>query len=306
MNLYQFLAAKPQFFSLAIVGEPDLVIKGTHCSVDCYQLSKQADSEQWHFSPEWIPIGRTFSSDTDEEWIGNRISYMPDVDFFINFTSLDQVWNWVCHRDSAINLALFFGAEEEPLYLKELLKKKQIDQFSYNYSVAEAKIYKNLWKLIKADESNIQTILSKNWGFPFDSSRALLVEIVREILENEFLNCLKRRYIYNASHIKEIAKLKRKVHQAKASNIEIDKLQNLIDQNVPFATWLNRLLTSAEILSNKNSLIKEYLENYREGLYALTKLQIQRDCDPNFRHHRIPSHTWKQGQYHQGVLSWKS
>jgi hypothetical protein len=74
MDLYQFSASKPQFASLAVVGEPDLVIEGKHCSVACYRIAEQSDGEKWHFSPCCIPVGRTFSSDSDEEWISNAIS----------------------------------------------------------------------------------------------------------------------------------------------------------------------------------------------------------------------------------------
>jgi predicted nucleic acid-binding protein len=212
----------------------------------------------------------------------------------------------VSYRDQAIVLALCFWADEEQLFLKDELKEGRIDQFSYNYALAVAKIYKNLWKLIKVDETGIQKILSNASNFPFDSSRALFVEIVREVIEGEFCSCLKRRYIYNASHINKIAKLKRKVHQETASSAEISKLYKLIDQYVPFSIWLNRLLIVADRLSSKNSLVKEYLENYRDGISTLAKLQIQRDCNPDFRHHKISTHTWERGQRYQGVLSWKA
>lgn len=306
MSIYDFLASRQKFANLALVGEPDFVIEGRHCSVACYRLSKQSGDNEWHFSPSCVPAGRTFSSDTDEEWIANCISQIPDVDFFISFTSFSQVWNWVRYRDCAVNLALVFWAEEDQPYLKKELEKGQIDQFSYNYSLAEAKIYKSLWKLIQVDEAGIRKILSNNWGFPFDSSRAFFVEIVREDLEEEFCACLRRRYIYKACDVKETAKLKRKAHRGTASSAEIDRLYSLIDHHVPFATWLNRLLSVAEILSNKNPLLKECLESYREGMYTLTKLQIQRDCDPNLRHHKRRTHSWKQGQYYQGPLPWNS
>jgi hypothetical protein len=132
----------------------------------------------------------------------------------------------VC-RDKAVDIALCFWADEEPPYLKRQLEEGAIDQFSYKYSLAETKIYKNLWRLVQANELAIEETLSRNWEFPFDSSRALFVETVREVLEGEFLNCFKKRYIYNASKMNRIAKLKRRMHQGNISKTEEEELYHL-------------------------------------------------------------------------------
>jgi hypothetical protein len=145
INLNNFLASKPQFASLVAVRAPDLVIEGKYCSVNCYDLSKESSHEtEIFFSPKVTPVGRSYSSDTDEEWIANAISFLPNMDFFINFTSFAQAKSWVAYRDRAVVLALCFWTEGEPLFLKKKLEKGQIDQFSYDYALAETKIFKNL------------------------------------------------------------------------------------------------------------------------------------------------------------------
>ncbi|MGP1385168.1 MAG: hypothetical protein ACTS2F_16510 [Thainema sp.] len=305
MSLNQFFAGKLQFAELALVGEPDRVLEGRHCSVACHQLAKDGKRVSWFFSPDCIPVGRTFSPETDEEWIANRISNLPNTDLFINFTSFDQVWHWIAYRDSAVELALCFWADSDSPWLNSELEKGNIDQFSYDYKLAVTKVFKSLWNLIKVGELNIIKNLENNWGFPFDSIRSLFVEIMREDIEDEFCACLQRRYIYTASHIKEMAILKRRDHRSKASDADINRLYSLIDGNRPFATWLNRVLIVADFLSEKNASIKRYIENYRKGIDELSKLQIQRECSPDLRgKYRTPSHIWEKGKYIKDSSYW--
>lgn len=327
MNLNECQVANAQFTTQERVGEPNHVIEGEHCLVKCYRISEKHNSNTWHFSPSFTIVGRLppnlsssfnhtdilscylfqekLSTYSAEEQIANSISLLPNVDYLVNINSFDQVKNWVTYRDKAVDLALSFWADDEPRYLKQMLEREEIDEFSYKYSLAEAKIYKGLWRLIQANEAIIQKNLILNCGFPFDSSRAFFVEIVREVLEEEFLNCFKRRYIYNASQMNRIAKLKRRMHQGRISKTEENELYRLIDRLVPFATWLNRVLVVADYLRNSNRLThEEYLDKYREGLYELATLQVQRDCKPEYRaKHYQESRKWERGQTIKGRLT---
>lgn len=307
MSLNQFFAGKLQFAELALVGEPDQVLKGRHCSVACHQLAKDGKRISWFFSPDCTPVGRTFSPDTDEEWIANRISSLPNTDLFINFTSFDQVWHWIAYRDSAVELALCFLGNGNAPCLKKELEDGQLDEFSYNYILTEAKIYRNLWNLIKICEPEIKRIFEKNWGFPFDSVCSLFVEIVREDIEHEFCACLNIYHVYSASQIKNIAILKRKYHRGEIEDKEIKKLYQFIDKNRPFALWFNRLLIVAEHISEKNNSVKQYLNAYGQAIDDLSMLQCQREWNAEIRKkHTVPSHTWRRGQYQPGTQSWRS
>lgn len=305
MDINQLEASQLQFTELMLVGEPDHVIEGRHGWVACYLLAKNGNRISCFFSPKFIPVGRTLSPETDEEWIANRISNLPNTDLFVNFTSFDQVQHWIAYRDNAIELALCFWADDDLYWLNNELEKGHIDQFSYNYILAETKIFKNLWHLMKVGELKIIKNLENNWGFPFDSIRALFVEILREDIEDEFCVCLRKRYRYTASHIKEIAILKGKDHRSNASASDLKRLNSLIENNRPLATWFDRVLIVADFLSQKDISINQYLESYREGINALTKLQIQRECAPELRDkHRIPSHLWNRGRYYKGDSHW--
>jgi hypothetical protein len=310
MHFYDFLHGlqngEYQFAEMRTVDQPDRILKGKRCEVKCYLVSRDEEGVEWHFAPYAIPVGSRFNPSSAEERIAHAISKIPNADYFINFTSFDQVFYWIACRDYSVKFALCFWSEEDIQneYLLRELQSGNIDQFSYDYGRAEARMYKSLWKILRAREQKIELICKENWGYPFNSIHEFCVEVIREDLEGEFTACLKRRYIYKTSENKQLAKLKRKAHKGTISVNERKKMYRLIDQYVPFAVWLNRFLLIAEHLAQKDDLVKQNLNAYRESLDTLAKLQIQRNCDPKLRHHVIPSHTWEKGQYRREVLSW--
>lgn len=306
MHFSHALLGKQQFAELKPVGKPDRIIQGKYCHVACYCIQNEAGKKQWFFAPHWIPVGRSISPESDEEQIANAISNMPDADFFISFRSFDQVQRWIAFKDVATELALCFWSEEGALFLKKQLTDGEIDEFTFNYRLSEARIYQNLWSLIKGSEAEVIKQIQCRWGFPFTSGHQLFIEIVKEVIEGEFCSCFKGRYIYNASHIKRIAILKRKDHKESISSVDTKKLYNLIDQHVKSAVWLNRLLAVAENLIEQNQLVSQCLEDYSKGIDNLSELQIKRDCAPTLKHHKILSHTWKDGQSYKGVLPWNA
>jgi hypothetical protein len=97
MNLQEAIVANAQFTTLEVVGEPDRVFPGRHCLVSCYQISEEPDRETWHFSPSFTLAGRPLCcvaeeelpTYSDEEWIANSISLLPNVDYLVNTKSLD-------------------------------------------------------------------------------------------------------------------------------------------------------------------------------------------------------------------------
>ncbi|HEY9626395.1 MAG TPA: hypothetical protein V6C84_03770 [Coleofasciculaceae cyanobacterium] len=307
-SLYGLQKDEYQFAELVPVGQPDQILKGKHCEVKCYRLSHQEGRSTWHFSPYTVSVGNRFNPSSDEEQIAHAISKTPNTDHFIKFTSLDQVFHWIKFRDHSIELALSFWSENntQNKYLLGKLQTGDIDKFSYDYHLAEARIYKSLWKILRTRGERIELICSKNWSYPFTSIREFYIEIIKEDLEGEFIACLKNRFIYKSSEIKQVAKLKRKQHKENISLTEQKKLYRLIDQYVPRATWLNNLLLVVERIAQEDDLIEQYFCEFGECVDTLSKLQIQRDCDPKARQHLAPSHTWEKGQYRQGVLPWNT
>jgi hypothetical protein len=192
--LYGLQNGEYQFTELRIVGQPDRILKGKHCEVKCYLVSHQEEESTWHFAPYVIPVGSHFNPSSDEERIAHAISKIPNADYFINFTSFDQVSYWIAFRDYSVKFALCFWSEEgiQNEYLLREFQAGNIDQFSYNYGRAEARMYKSLWKILRAREQRIESICKKNWGYPFDSIHEFCIEIIREDLEGEFIACLKR------------------------------------------------------------------------------------------------------------------
>lgn len=283
--------------------QPDRILKGKYCEVKCYLISRNEGAERWHFSPYTIAVGSHHTPSSEEEKIAHAISKMPNTDYFINFTGFDQVSHWIVYRDHSTELALCFWANQDTQnsYLQRKLQAGAFDQFSHNYLYAEAKMLKSLWKILIAREQEIESFCRKSWGYPFNSVREFYIEAIKEDLEGEFSACLKRRFIYKSSEIKQLAILKRKAHKECISAKEEKNLYRLVDQYVPSATWFNRLLKVAEHLAANDDLIMRYLNEYQESLDALNKLQIQRDCSPNFRHHLIGSHVWEGGQYRSSV-----
>lgn len=306
MNLYEFVQGRYQFAELAVVREPTCILKGKYCEVKCYQLSTNQDKSTWYLAPNTLPVGNPFQLLDDDEWITNAISSTPNMDFFVNFTSFDQVHQWVLYRDYCAELALAFWSEQgiQNTYLSGKLQNGDIDQFSYDYFRTEVKIYKSLWEILKAGEQRVIEICKKNWSYPFDSVRELLVEAIREDLEGEFIACLKKRYLYKSSEVKQIAKLKQKVQKGNISRNESKKLERLINQYVPFPTWINRILLIAETLATEDDVLEQYVFEYHDHIDNLAKLQIQRDCDPKLRHHLTRSHSWENGQHRGEILPW--
>jgi hypothetical protein len=308
MDLYEFFQGKYQFAELTVVGQPDCILKGKYCEVSCYQLSKQKEKERWHFSPHSIPVGHPLQPSSDEEWIANAISNTPNVDLFVNFNGFDQVDHWISHRDNCIEIALSFWSEQGICndYLSKQLQDENLDDFSYHYLRAEARMYRDLWRILKIREQEIAGFCKKFWSYPFKSTRDFFMEAITEDLEGEFMACLSNRYLYKSSQIKQIAKLKRKMHKGNISENERKTLNKLSDQYVKFPTWFNRLILATEALAKKDDLVKEYFNEFGTSLDTLLKLQIQRDCDPKLRNHLIPSHTWAYGRYREGILPWNA
>ncbi|PSB25347.1 hypothetical protein [Stenomitos frigidus] len=309
MKIEDFSQGKYQFAHLFSHGDPDGILKGRYCEVRYYWIASGQAQGDVNFTPFWKSVGSDCETATDEERIASAIANMPHSDFFINFTSFDQVREWIGIKDYCVQIAQCFLAErgqQDDALLTEL-EAVQIDQFSYDYAWAATNIYKSLWRILEKRGRAIKHLLEKGTGnYPFTSSRDLLIEIIREDLEGEFIGCLKRRYTYKASQIAEIAKLKRKEHRTELTNLERKKLYRLIDQYIPYAKWFNYSVLAADKLAETDHFTNVHLEAYRASLAELAKLQIQRDCKPDLKKHRRSSHTWEQGKCIEGALNWNA
>lgn len=307
MRIEDFIQGDYQFAQLIIHGESDEILRGKYCEVKCHPVSPNNEQGNTYFVPTWKNVGSKSEMATDEERIARAISDMPHADYFITFTTFDQVREWIGCKDCFVEIAQCFLTEQgqpDDLLLAEL-KAGRIDQFSYDYIWTEANIYKSLWSILKKKAEVIKCLLEKcTEAYLFTSSRELLIEIIKEDLEGAFIGCLKRRYTYKASHIVEIAKLKRKEHRIGLADEEQERLYLLMDQYVPYAKWLNYTLLAVNQLAKTDQFTKVNLETYQANLAELTKLQIQKNCNPKLKKHRRSSHTWEKGRYKHGASNW--
>lgn len=307
MKIEDFSQGKYPFAHRFHHSDPDGSLKGRYCEVKYYWIASGQAEGNVNFAPFWEDAGSDGETAADEERIASAISNMPHADLFISFTSFDQVREWIGKKDYCVKIARCFlaaeGQPDDPLLAE--LAAGRIDQFSYDYAWAATNLYRSIWHILKEREEAIKYLLKKGVGnYPFASNRELLIEIIREDLEGEFIGCLKRRYTYKASHIAEIAKLKLKEHQTELTESEWKKLYGLTDQYIPYAKWFNYSLLAANKLAETDHFTNTILEAYSASLAKLVKLQIYRDFKPELKKHRRLSHTWEKGKYKEGASNW--
>ncbi|WP_190409247.1 hypothetical protein [Anabaena subtropica] len=199
------------------------------------------------------------------------------------------------------------GGVDDPLL--PLLRKGEIDQWTYDYKWLEADLYKNLWHLIRDNSRLITLNLDKNWGYPFISNTDLLCEIIRGDIEGEFSSYLLSFYEYKEWEIDEINKLKRKMHKDKViEKQEENKFWKLIDKNAAKAIWYDRVIAIAYKLADCGlDSIKPYLDINSNNIDAMARLKIKSSRDPALKNHKRNSHYCVEGIITEGTLreKWK-
>lgn len=132
----------------------------------------------------WNPVGSDSQDASDRERIAKFIFELPSNDFWQgDLKTFDQIWEWFGWRDRAIDIAKCFlagcGNPDNPL-LKEL-KAGLIDEETYKDIRLDAELFENWWKLVQINEQAIKAELEKvkSWGYPFNSSRELVAEMIR-------------------------------------------------------------------------------------------------------------------------------
>lgn len=253
---------------------------------------------KWHFSLFGCPVGRYETAESDEEAIAHAISVTPAADYFISIVNIDQVIQCINYRDRSTDIALCFWGErgtQNDALLKQL-ESGEIDHFSYDYSWAEASIYKPLWQVVKTFGIAIKDFWEQQkWSCNWTSERDFFAEVIQEVLEKEFITCF-RRYIYNASEMDTIAVLKHKQHKGTITKSQLKKLYTLIDKSQCFSPKFNRLLLTIKVIAEENGTAMGLLQEYRDSLHFLSKLQLKGERQTAIRRiHYRPSETWNEG-----------
>jgi hypothetical protein len=101
--------------------------------------------------------------------------------------------------------------------------------------------------------------------------------------------------------MKLIAQLKGKHCRGELGEAESQELFRLIDQNVPFPIWYDRVISVSQILVEQgNRCIKEHLETNSKIINRLARRQYQRERS------QTTSQTWHKGRVIKGIMSkWK-
>ncbi len=280
---------------LIFEGKNKIAFQGNHCIAGLVIVQEFGKIAKAELIAEWEVINSNAA--TDQEKIAHFISSLPTLSE--EKCHPDQVCEWVRRKDWAVKLAKCYqagkGQPDNPL-LREL-EDGLIDQWKHDYIWLECDLYENLWKLIKLRGRQIKSAIKRAFGdFPFACGRELMEEIIRADIDDEFRQCLKKKYEWKPTHLKEIAKLKRKMHRDEISDPELERLYALIDQHAPYPIWYDRLLSVCEVLAERDPFISTRLNINSDIIDGLCRLKLKAECDPLLKHHRRPAETWIDGK----------
>lgn len=306
-NLHKPTKEQEELLAKGQWGEFEHVILTKHCLFEYTTTHKVGTVDKRSYQVQWNQVGSNSQDASERERIARFISNLPNEDFWLgDLKTLDLMMEWIRWKDRAIDIARYFlaGHDNPDNPLQREFKAGLIDEEKYKYIRSEAHLYENWWQLVQLNEQQIKAVLEKikSWGYPFDSSRELVEEIIRADLEGEFSNCLKTRYVYDSKEIKQIAVLKRKHHRGELSETEWQELLKLIDQNAPYPIWYDRVISVAEVLAERgNTCIEKHLEINSKIINRLSRMQYQRERS------QTTSNTWDKGINTPGIKpGWKS
>ena len=288
-------------------GKSERVTLTKHCLFEYTTIHKFGTIDKRSYRVHWTPVGSGSQDASDRERIARFISELPSNDFWqADLKTFDQIMEWFDWRDRAIDIAKCFlaGRDNPDNPLRKELKTGLIDEETYKDIRLDAELFENWWKLVQPNEQAIKAELEKvkSWGYPFNSSRELVEEMIREDLEGEFANCLKPYYAYNSRIMRLIAQLKHKHCTGELGGAESQDLFKLIDQNVPLPIWYDRVISVSQILVEQgNTCIKEHLVINGKIINRLARRQYQRERSQS------TSQTWHKGRVIKGILpKWKT
>jgi hypothetical protein len=252
-NLHKPTKEQEELLANAQWGKSERVILTKHCLFEYTTTHKFETIDERSYRVHWTSVGSGSQDASDRDRIAKFISELPSNGFWQgDLKTFDQIMEWLGWRDRAIDIANYFSAgrgNSDNSLLKEL-KAGLIDEETYQDIRLDAALFDNWWKLVHLNEQTIKAELEKvkSWGYPFNSSRELVEEMIREDLEGEFVNCLKPYYAYNSRIMRLIAQLKRKHCRGELGEAESQEMLKLIDQNVPFPIWYDRVISVSQIL----------------------------------------------------------
>lgn len=286
-------------------GEGKIAFQGNHCIVGLSIVQEVGKIAKADVISEWHKVGNCSNSATDKEKIANFICDLPSLTEEI--THPDQLSDWVAWKDWSIDVARCFlsGHTQPDNPLLRSVEDGLIDQWSHDYTWLVSDLYDNLWKLVNLRGRQIKSAIKKVFGdYPFASNRELLQEIIRADIEGEFCQILKKQYQYKPTHIKEIHKLKRKMHREGLVDKSLEQLYKLIEQHAPYPIWYDRLISVCEVMADRgDTFINTRLQINADLLDGISRMRLKADCDPSLSHHRRRKELWINGKKNPGQPS---
>ena len=245
-------------------------------------------------------VGKDSSDASDEEKIAFYISNLPNEDWAIDL-NFAQMCEWIIHRTLAIRIAKCFlvgHSQSNQLLLLEL-NQGTIDQYQIEYNLLLTDRLENIWKLISRKEKKIKTALARQWEYPFKNCLELFQEIVRPLIEGNFVECFEKNHINRPREIKKLATFSR--NQLKNNDLSIaqkETLEKLIQKYHPHNPWRDRVIQVASILAEKDDLIRPHLEIDKVLTDALLAMNQKAYSDPKFKRHAEKPYAWRKGVWY--------
>lgn len=245
-------------------------------------------------------VGKNSPSATDKERIAFYISSLPSDDWTIDI-NFAQVCEWIIHRTWAIRIAKCFlaGYNQRDNTLDCELNEGRIDEYQRDLTWLVSDKYENLWKLITRKEKKIKTALIKTGEYPFTDSCELFQEIIKALIESNFLKCFQRNYINRPREIKSLTNLSR--HQLNGkdlSQIQEEKLNNLTKKYRPQNPWYERLIQVSTNLAESDDIIRAHMQIEKALNDALLAMEQKAQCNPNLSQHAEKNYAWRRGMWY--------
>ncbi len=260
----------------------------------------------------WEPLGSDAPEASDKLRLIRFLTKLPDEAFLQEMKTLDQLFQWVGFKNECIDIARCWlaghGFPDNPL-ARYLMEGDVCGKHYHDRTWLTADMYDNLWKLLNQRQKKLKSAFVKqDWGYPFESPRAFLEEIMGCGVDSEFCVYLKHQHSSNTRENRKLATLGRKNIKNTASSKEIKELDALVSKHGQSNIWLHRLVTISEILAEHDSFIKTRLAVHKAFLDGIIALQQEATCNPQLKNLGLQqTSTWDNGEKFVGQKpKWKA
>ena len=289
-----------------------VIISGDHCRVIIEEKHpiREFRPREFRITTEYQTVGSNKPTDSEKQKAAHFISNLPSNDLTEGKSSLNLDIRWMNLKDDAIRIAKCFLWGRDRDFLADELQKGIIDKYKYDYIWLLSDRYEILWKLLYDHQDAFEYFLPQYPNYYFTSLREVFEEIVRSSCDGQLNLSLKKRYVYKPHEIKIIFVLKQKIATGnKLTKKENKKLERLGKNHFPENKWETLVVSLATDLYALQPLksIREFFEKKSSIEKALHRLEIEKYCNPKYKEHVVPSHTWEKGnQFFEIKKNWQT